>query len=92
MRGLEPERPRANEGVGGSGNARPERAASRIEFKGTRTGPVQHALVRREPHCDGQGRQGLRRLGEGSGERNEDSDEDEGAEAHRAVHRLVGKR
>ena len=69
------------------------RKGSRLEFNGTRTGPVQHALVRREPHCDGQGRQGLRRLGaEGSGERNEDSDEDEGAEAHRAVHRLVGKR
>ena len=54
-----------------------------------RTGPFQHAVVRREPHCDGKGRQGLRRLGEGSGERNEDSEEDEGAEAHRAVHRLV---
>ena len=65
------------------------RKGSRLEFNGTRTGPVQHALVRREPHCDGKGRQGLRRLGEGSGERNEDSDEDEGAEAHRAVHRLV---
>ena len=53
-----------------------------------RTGPVQHAGARSEPRCDGKGDRALRRLVESSNDCN-DSNEDEGAEAHRAVHRLV---
>ena len=46
-----------------------------------------NTLARREPLCDREGR-GLRGLVESSNEC-DDSNEDEGPEAHRAVHRLV---
>ena len=49
----------------------------------------EHAVARREPRWDGEGRRGRRdRLVEGGNECN-DPKEDEGAEARRAVHRLA---
>ena len=71
-------------GVSQRGYARKERPVPhRMQRKRARF----NMLARREPLCDGEGR-GLRGLVEGSNECH-DSNEDEGPEAHRAVHRLV---
>ena len=87
-RGLGPERLRASEGGGWLKRKRCRKGGLPHRMQRDGNGPARfNKRVRREPHCVGKGRQGLRRLVEGSGECN-DPDEDEGAEAHTAVHRL----
>ena len=61
-------------------------SSSNEMFKGN--GPWSNKLALREPRFDGEGRGLHGLLVEGSKECN-DSKEDDGAEAHRAVHRLA---